>query len=220
MTDIYPYRGYSESVSLGKGTYLFECYGAEGGNNDKVLGGKGSYISGVLYNDENNKELTISVGGQGSEFVKNTANSNLGGFPDGGSSGRNNVKVNEGGSAGGGGSSSIYMDNIPIIVAAGGSGAAGNCPGAPGGNLNNAYNYSKYNVLTNVIIPSDSQCDISVKTYYSQIPPSGYGGGYPCGIKAKQSYISLSYGAVSTSGMSYIYIDKIRLVSMNDGTTP
>ncbi|EAX93333.1 hypothetical protein TVAG_181260 [Trichomonas vaginalis G3] len=111
------------------------------------------------------------------------------------------------------------MDNIPIIVAAGGSGAAGNCPGAPGGNLDNAYKYKSGNVLTSADIPPDSQCDTTVEIYRSEIPPSGYGGGYPCGIKGYGSTISLSYLAVSTSGMPYINENNMRLVSMSDGTT-
>jgi len=48
----YPYTGESSTVTLRAGTYVFECWGAQGGtiivNNAETAGGKGGYSYGLL----------------------------------------------------------------------------------------------------------------------------------------------------------------------------
>lgn len=128
------------------------------------------------------------------------------------------------GSAGGGGSSSVYLNNDKILVAAGGSGSAGNCQGAPRGNLEYSYEYEYVGVnsykLKTVIPPSNSQCETDPLNTYQNYPPSGIGGGYPCGKRgSSRSIQSSSSYLVSSSGMSYINRDYMKLVEISDGNS-
>lgn len=130
-----PYSGSSVSVTLPKGTFQLECWGAEGGygysSAISYTGGKGGYSIGSITFDEDSS-LNIYVGGQGTAG-STTQDIKTGGWNGGGSSG-----YNRGGSGGGG--TDIRIDGTEltdrIIVAGGGGGGcyySGYHGGAGGG---------------------------------------------------------------------------------------
>ena len=137
------YTGAVQSVTLPKGTYKLECWGAQGGNSNQSNGtygngGKGGYSTGIL-NVSTNTTIYITVGGQGQNGALNTRTA--GGFNGGGDGyGTNNSGVG----GGGGGASDIslmhpvfsqssYFINkirdtnslLSRIIVAGGGGSAG-----------------------------------------------------------------------------------------------
>ena len=137
------YTGAVQSVTLPKGIYTLECWGAQGGNSNQSNGtygngGKGGYSTGIL-NVSTNTTIYITVGGQGQNGILNTRTA--GGFNGGGDGyGTNNFGV---GGGGGGASdislmspvfshSSYFINNIrdtnsllSRIIVAGGGGSAG-----------------------------------------------------------------------------------------------
>ena len=40
--------GSSKKISLSRGVYLFECWGASGGDDGSIKGGSGAYVSGRI----------------------------------------------------------------------------------------------------------------------------------------------------------------------------
>ncbi|WP_207559172.1 glycine-rich protein, partial [Ruminiclostridium hungatei] len=117
------YTGNVQNVALKKGRYLFECYGAQGGDNG---GGKGGYSKGALY-IQSDMTLYIYVGqkGRNAQPYKNSP----GGWNGGGSGGTNTDGIS---SSSGGGASDIRLVNgswndsaslkSRIMVAGGGGG--------------------------------------------------------------------------------------------------
>ncbi|EAX93334.1 hypothetical protein TVAG_181270 [Trichomonas vaginalis G3] len=195
--------------------------------NNRASGGKGSYISAVIYNDNKDNQFRLLVGGKGTDFVANSANgfhSNSGSFPDGGDSGDSSYDLGKSGSAGGGGSSSVIFNNILILSAAGGSGASGSYKGAPGGDLQHAYKY-EYDpgVKAYLLKPTDIswklQCEKSSTERYTKFPPSGFGGGNPCGDRGEPvDAIGDTYKSVSTSGRSFYNPTFMRLIRVLTGS--
>ena len=139
----FDYTGAVQSITLPKGIYKLECWGAQGGNSNQSNGtygngGKGGYSTGIL-NVSTNTTIYITVGGQGQNGILNTRTA--GGFNGGGDGyGTNNFGV---GGGGGGASdislmspvfshSSYFINNIrdtnsllSRIIVAGGGGSAG-----------------------------------------------------------------------------------------------
>lgn len=122
----YQYTGGAQSVTLPKGRYKLEAYGAQGGN-DSQIGGNGGYAQGTL-SLSNTATLYLQAGGQGV-----SATGGGGGYNGGGNAG------NIGSSGGGGGASSIATVNgalssilqnptikDSVLLVAGGGGGAGN----------------------------------------------------------------------------------------------
>ena len=117
------YTGNVQNVTLKKGRYLFECYGAQGGDTG---GGKGGYSKGALY-IQNDMTLYIYVGQKGRN-AQPYSNSQ-GGWNGGGSGGSNTDGLS---SSSGGGASDIRLVNgswsdtaslkSRLIVAGGGGG--------------------------------------------------------------------------------------------------
>jgi hypothetical protein len=117
----YSYTGIEEILSLNRGVYEIECWGANGGDN-AVLGGKGGYSKGT-YTIKTKTTIYISVGG--------TTTTTAGGWNGGGNAGTGTTA----GNLGGGGATHIATvpgllntlsagnSNIKI-VAGGGGGAA------------------------------------------------------------------------------------------------
>ena len=121
-----PYSGSAKSITLPKGQYQLECWGAQGGNgtdNTSQPGGKGGYSKGIItLNKKTN--LYLYTGGQGLNGT--TYNSNgattAGGFNGGGSA----TSINNRGSGGGGTDIRIAVDSLyaRVLVAGGGSGSS------------------------------------------------------------------------------------------------
>lgn len=116
-----------QTVTLPKGTYKLECWGAQGGyssSNSGIevgMGGKGGYSAGTI--TLNQKTLIyIYTGGVGSISGNGKAD---GGFPNGGSSWASSTSE---GAGGGGGSSDIRIGTDSLyarVIVAGGGGGGG-----------------------------------------------------------------------------------------------
>lgn len=124
-----PYTGSSKTITLPPGTYLLECWGAQGGyRSSSTYGGKGGYSAGVLSLMEDTI-LYLYAGGAGSTVTTATSNIYPGGFNGGGY--RYKYK-------GGGGASDIRIgqDSLyarVIVAGGGGSDGATNKAGGVGG---------------------------------------------------------------------------------------
>ena len=115
------------SLTLDPGFYLFEAWGASGGNDE--YGGRGAYIKGKIHIYESTN-FQIFVGGKGGESIQTENEINNGGCNGGGSGG---LGYNDGSyiyyaGGGGGGSTDIKTSTsheTRILVAAGGGGCSG-----------------------------------------------------------------------------------------------
>lgn len=174
-----PYSGSAKSITLPKGQYQLECWGAQGGNgtnNTSQSGGKGGYSKGIItLNKKTN--LYLYTGGQGLNGTTHNSNgaTTTGGFNGGGST----TSINNRGSGGGGTDIRIAVDSLyaRVLVAGGGSGSSGytSLAGFAGGG-------------------------ISGKTYNNQDSSYGgdwYGGG---GSQTQGGAASTSYSNYTTAG--------------------
>ena len=136
----YPYIDPSNqpyTIELTKGKYLFECYGASGGDS---FGGKGAYTSAFATIDQLST-FYLYVGGKGAN-INIAGTIALGGFNGGGNGGKAYNKTYRSG-AGGGGASDIRLTkgewnnsdslNSRIMVAGGGGGGGFGMRGGDGG---------------------------------------------------------------------------------------
>lgn len=123
----FDYTGAVQSITLPKGTYKLECWGAQGGyssSNSGIevgMGGKGGYSVGTITLDKKTP-IYIYAGGVGSISGNGKAD---GGFPNGGSSWASNTSE---GAGGGGGSSDIRIGTDSLharVIVAGGGGGGG-----------------------------------------------------------------------------------------------
>lgn len=123
----FDYTGAVQSITLPKGTYKLECWGAQGGyssSNSGIevgMGGKGGYSVGTITLNQKTP-IYIYAGGVGSISGNGKAD---GGFPNGGSSWASNTSE---GAAGGGGSSDIRIGTNSLharVIVAGGGGGGG-----------------------------------------------------------------------------------------------
>lgn len=126
----FDYTGTVQTVTLPKGTYKLECWGAQGGyssSNSGIevgMGGKGGYSAGTI--TLNQKTLIyIYTGGVGSISGNGKAD---GGFPNGGSSWASSTSE---GAGGGGGWYGAYPAGGQTTPATGSSGS--DTSGSPGG---------------------------------------------------------------------------------------
>lgn len=122
-----PYSGSMKSIILPKGTYVLECWGAQGGNgygNTSYPGGKGGYSKGTITLDKKTN-LYLYTGGQGlgGTTYNSSGATTAGGFNGGGSA----TSQNNRGSGGGGTDIRIGTDSLyaRVLVAGGGSGSSG-----------------------------------------------------------------------------------------------
>lgn len=123
-----PYSGSVKSITLPKGQYKLECWGAQGAyvgssaSGQLGMGGYGGYSYGILTLTEK-INIFIYAGGAGSSNLSSgIAN---GGFPDGGSAWASSSSEPAGG---GGGSSDIRIGQDSLyarIIVAGGGGGGG-----------------------------------------------------------------------------------------------
>ena len=119
-----PYSGSAIQVTLPKGTYKLECWGAQGGDSTRKaegLGGRGGYAKGTI-NLNTETVLYLLSGGKGSATTEKTVQQG-GGFNGGGHGTSTSTTYT---STGGGGASDIRIGQnslyARVIVAGGGGG--------------------------------------------------------------------------------------------------
>ena len=226
------------SVTLKKGLYHFECWGAQGGTgcmngNNVYHGGKGAYTSGFIVLNSSTK-FYIYVGTKGNDGICSKNNKAIGGENGGGNSGIETA--DDDCSGGGGGASDIRLvggnwndlESLKnrIMVAAGGSGSAFNAYGAPGGSINGLK--PNKNAQYSYIDSDTSQTNgnafgIGCQGIDSNLQPSsGGGGGYYGGTNGIVDSSSNMNGhlSVSSSGSSFVsgFPDCIAIKNTDDDT--
>ena len=205
-------------VSLPRGIYKFECWGAQGGTGrtDGVLkfhGGNGAYVSGII-NIEYLTNFYLYIGGKGGHASSTSGTSASSGWNGGG---RGGIDTRDNDASGGGGGSTdirLFPGNwndltslrSRLMVAAGGSGSCFNSYGAPGGNITGfdmKYTgfYDVISTTTTTQITGNS-FGIGANGLQNQYTPSsGGGGGYYGGVANTPGG---GYTSVSDSGSSFI----------------
>lgn len=180
-----PYSGTYKSITLPKGTYKLECWGAQGGNgtaspsnNSQLFGGKGGYSYGV-FSPTSDTVLYLYSGGQGATATDSTLSGPNGGYNGGGAGSKNgDNNSNTQTSGGGGGATHIAITSgllntlssstASILLIAGGGGGAGGWYGS----------------------------------FSTQSSDGGYGGGNSGGSAANGGGYSVS-GGTQSSGYSF-----------------
>lgn len=136
------YSGTYKSITLPKGTYKLECWGAQGGNgtaspsnNSQLFGGKGGYSYGV-FSPTSDTVLYLYSGGQGSTATGSTSSGPNGGYNGGGAGSKNGSNNSNTQTSGGGGGAThiattsgllntLSSSTASILLIAGGGGGAG-----------------------------------------------------------------------------------------------
>ena len=130
----FDYTGAVQTVTLPKGTYKLECWGAQGGyRSNSSYGGKGGYSTGTLTLTQKTT-IYIYVGGSGNSVTSASNSIYPGGFNGGGY--RYNYK-------GGGGATDIRIGSASLyarVIVAGGGGSDGSsgCSGGYAGGVSGA----------------------------------------------------------------------------------
>ena len=114
----------SYTLTLPKGQYKIEAYGAQGGNGyGTIYGGYGGYSYGTLTLTDAKTVVYVTVGGKGSNYGARTSAASGGGYNGGGNARGSNA-------TGGGGASDVRIGsnavNYRILVAGGGGGGGYN----------------------------------------------------------------------------------------------
>ena len=128
----FDYTGNIQTVTLTKGTYVLETWGAQGGYgmNDTYRGGYGGYSIGTI-NLTENTTLYIAIGGQGGNGVSKVNTLNAGGYNGGGNTyGTTKKYLGSGGGAthialSDGLLSTLSESTSNILIVSGGGGAGG-----------------------------------------------------------------------------------------------
>lgn len=180
-----PYSGTYKSITLPKGTYKLECWGAQGGNgtaspsnNSQLFGGKGGYSYGV-FSPTSGTVLYLYSGGQGATATGSTLSGPNGGYNGGGAGSKNGTNNSNTQTSGGGGGAThiaitsgllntLSSSTASILLIAGGGGGAGGWYGS----------------------------------FSTQSSDGGYGGGNSGGSAANGSGYSVS-GGTQSSGYSF-----------------
>lgn len=196
----FDYTGAVQSITLPKGIYKLECWGAQGGNgctDNSYTGGKGGYSIGTI--SLNTKiTLYIYVGGRGvSSEASGSGAIRAGGF-NGGGSGRDWSSTNHGGSGGAGATDiRINQDSFyaRIIVAGGGGGASDDGNGGSGGGVSGISTGASAGTAT-----SGSGFGQAAASSYTSGECGGGGGGWYGG------YGGGSENIPGGGGSGYVYI--------------
>lgn len=196
----FDYTGAVQSITLPKGTYKLECWGAQGGNgctDNSYTGGKGGYSIGTI--SLNTKiTLYIYVGGRGvSSEASGSGAIRAGGF-NGGGSGRDWNSTSHGGSGGAGATDiRINQDSFyaRVIVAGGGGGASDDGNGGSGGGVSGISTGASAGTAT-----SGSGFGQAAASSYTSGECGGGGGGWYGG------YGGGSENIPGGGGSGYVYI--------------
>ena len=207
-----PYSGVVKSITLPKGTYKLECWGAQGGSYSNYYGGKGGYSVGVLTITEDTL-LYLYVGGQ-PETSTSSSVTISGGFNGGGKARYHAYRGTTTYCQAGGGASDIRIatDSLyaRVIVAGGGGGSASvNAAttkyggGESGGSPVSGYAASQTSAGTNGSFGQGADADVS--TYNYKYASGGGGGGWYGGGAINNKSDSTNYRGYNGGGSGYVY---------------
>lgn len=117
-----PYSGTYKVITLPKGTYKLECWGAQGGTySTSNVGGFGGYSTGVL---KLTQQATLYLYAGGQPINSGILNQTTPGGWNGGGSGRNCTYSNTTRGSGGGGGTDIRINSTSLfarVIVAGGA---------------------------------------------------------------------------------------------------
>lgn len=212
-----PYSGAAKSITLPKGKYKLEVWGAEGAiwpsekakSSGSGEGGKGGYSQGIL----SLKQATLAflyAGGKGIQGYEKS-----GGFNGGGNSRKSNSVNWNGGSGGGASDIRLLVDSLfaRIIVAGGGGGTPHwNVVSGGAGGGTTGITPTKY-TSTNVAATGGTQIGPGVKGYYSAAEnkdvftvPAGFGTAAQFNQTISGNYEGAGGGGGWYGGGSGIYV--------------
>ena len=213
VTFNFPYTGAIQNITLPKGVYKLETWGAQGGTYSSYYGGAGGYSVGIITLAEDTN-LFIYVGGQpAANSSTSSGNSSAGGFNGGGTAVGHQYSGTSSYSQGGGGASDIRIgqDSLyaRVIVAGGGAGSSSynmltyGCGGGLTSKGYSGYTASQTKSGTN---GSFGQGGNATGSYiYKYGAPGGGGGWYGGGCNTNVSDSDSSLRQQAGGGSGYVY---------------
>lgn len=209
-----PYSGTYKTITLPKGKYKLEVWGAQGGSfNTTYVGGKGGYSYGTL-TLEDDETILYCYAGQNNNTYGSSAGKTSGTAFNGGGYG---TTVYYSGTytyacAGGGasdiriGSTSLYAR---VLVAGGGSGSTNGCIGYYGGGTTSGGYSSTYQATQTAAGKNGSFGTganyIPSSTNYKYAGAGGGGGWYGGGADTARNDSSTTYRKYHGGGSGYVY---------------
>ena len=209
----FEYTGNVQEITLPKGRYKLEVWGAQGGNYSSYQGGKGGYSYGII-ELQSSTNLFIYNGGQstgngegfnGGGSSRNSSYTTTSTDSEGNQTSHTGSTQNRGG--GGGTDIRIGIDSLysRVIVAGGGSGANSGGAGNYGGGTQGGGSYPG----TQVSAGSGGSFGVGANnttTNYKYTPAGGGGGWYGGGIGGV-SDSSSSYRRYHSGGSAWVYTE-------------
>lgn len=209
----YAYTGAVQSVTLPKGVYKLEVWGAQGGSYSSYYGGAGGYSVGVLTLTANTTNLFVYVGGQPTTSTSSSVTI-AGGFNGGGKARYHSYSGTTTYCQAGGGGSDIRIgtDSLyaRVIVAGGGGGSASvNAKttkyggGTSGGSPQSRYAASQTSAGTNGSFGVGADGYISGYNY--KYASGGGGGGWYGGGAINKHSDSTNYRGYNGGGSGFVW---------------
>lgn len=207
----FAYTGTSQAISLPRGQYIIECWGAQGGSYSSYYGGAGGYSVGTITLTKNYTDLYIYVGGQ-PEATTSTGET-PGGFNGGGKGCSRTYNYSSYGQGGGGatdvriGKNDLYAR---VIVAGGGGGSSSENSlttkyggGTTGGSSASGYGATQTAAGTNGSFGQGGSATTSGTNY--NYGSGGGGGGWYGGGACSNYSDSTNYQGYNGGGSGYVY---------------
>jgi hypothetical protein len=207
-----PYSGTAKSITLPKGTYKLECWGAQGGSYSSYYGGNGGYSYGTITLTTDTL-LYLYTGGQPNTSTSSSVTI-AGGFNGGGKARYHSYKDTTTYCQAGGGASDIRIgtDSLyaRVIVAGGGGGSASvNAAttkyggGTSGGSPVSGYAATQTSAGTNGSFGIGA--DGYVSGYNYKYASGGGGGGWYGGGAINEHSDRTNYRGYNGGGSGYVY---------------
>lgn len=209
----YAYTGAVQYVTLPKGVYKLEVWGAQGGSCSSYYGGAGGYSVGVLALTANTTKLFVYVGGQPTTSTSSSVTI-AGGFNGGGKARCHSYSGTKTYCQAGGGGSDIRIgtDSLyaRVIVAGGGGGSASaNAKktkyggGTSGGSPQSGYAASQTSAGNNGSFGVGADGYISGSNY--KYASGGGGGGWYGGGAINKNSDSTNYRSYNGGGSGFVW---------------
>ena len=207
-----PYSGTYKAITLPKGVYKLEVWGAQGGSYSSYYGGKGGYSYGTLTLEEDTT-LNCYAGGQPATN-SSSRGATSGGYNGGGNGFNRYYSSTYTYGQGGGGGSDIRINSTSlyarVIVAGGGGGSASVDAqttkyggGTSGGSPQSGYGASQTGAGTNGSFGTGGAATTSGNNY--KYGSGGGGGGWYGGGACTSYSDSTNYRGYNGGGSGYVY---------------